>query len=110
MELNGVSAAPGEAAGAVPGAKAGAGPCGSEQTPGPVDPANGIAETEAPNEGAGVGVPKTGAGGPKAEEGPTVGVVPMGVGAEKAEDGVGATGGEEKGSGGQEVADGRKEA
>jgi len=33
----------------------------------------------------------------------------MGVGAGKAEDGVGATGGEEKGRGGQEVADGRKE-
>ena len=109
MELNGVSTEPGEAAGPVPGAKAGAGPCGSEQTPGPVDPANGIAEAGAPNAGAGVGVPKAGARSPKAEAGPTVEVVPRGVGARKAEDGVGATGGEEKGRGGQEVADGRKE-
>jgi hypothetical protein len=33
----------------------------------------------------------------------------MGAGAGKAEDGVGATEGEEKGRGGREVADGRKE-
>ena len=69
MELNGVSAELGEAAGAVLGAKAGAGLCGSEKTPGPVGPADGIVGAGAPNAGAGVGVPKAGASEPKSGAG-----------------------------------------